>query len=68
VLPRARPEALGRRLTLGDQFETRGTSVLKPYSVCQPASRNGAPLVDPTAHLVCYKLRDRGHRPWIRTT
>ena len=45
-------------LTLADGFETRTTSVMSPYSVCYPASRDGAPLVDPDAHLVCYKLKE----------
>ena len=50
-------------LTLTDQFETRATSVLRPYSVCVPASRNGAPLVDPKTHLTCYKLKEANVPP-----
>jgi hypothetical protein len=53
-------------LTLADQFETRATSVLKPYSVCVPASRDGASLVDAGAKLVCYKLKE-GHAPAFET-
>jgi len=52
------PRSAASTLTLNDQFETRGTTLLKPYSVCVPASRGGAPLVDPSANLVCYKLRE----------
>jgi hypothetical protein len=44
-------------LTLTDQFETRATSVLRPYTVCVPASRGGA-LVDAKAALTCYKLKE----------
>jgi hypothetical protein len=43
---------------LSDQFETRATTVLQPYTVCLPASRDGAPLVDASANLVCYKLHE----------
>ena len=55
---RARGPKRTQSLTLTDQFETRTTSVLKPYSVCHPASRDGAPLVDADANLVCYKMRE----------
>jgi hypothetical protein len=49
-------------LTLGDQFETRATTVLKPYSVCLPASRDGAALVDASAKLVSPQARE-SNRP-----
>jgi hypothetical protein len=52
------PKRAPQALTLTDPFETRGTSVLKPYSVCVPASRGGAPLIDADANLVCYKLKE----------
>jgi hypothetical protein len=53
-------------LTLTDQFETRATSALRVYSVCRPASRNGASLVDPKMHLTCYKLKE-AHVPPLDT-
>jgi len=58
-VPRARPEALGRRAHAGGPVRDARHVVLSR----QPSAsgqRNGAPLVDPTAHLFCYKLASRG--------
>lgn len=45
-------------VTLVDQFENRNTSVLRPYSLCNPSQRNGSAIKDERAHLLCYQIKD----------
>lgn len=49
-----------REVLLRDQFDTTaGTQarVLKPALFCNPSSKNGEPLYEPTGHLKCYRLK-----------
>jgi hypothetical protein len=48
---------------LVDQFEEKLTAVLRPYRVCNPADKNGEGINDPTAHEMCYQIRDAGGQP-----
>lgn len=46
-------------LTLEDQFGLVPSSRLeKPRSVCAPAIKNAEPVIDATAHLTCYTMKD----------
>lgn len=45
-------------VTLADAYETKTTTVIKPDTFCNPVSKNGEPINDPTAHLRCYKIKD----------
>ncbi len=57
-----------RIVTYTDEFETKRTRVMKPFLVCNPsapadpdipvAEVTPAPLYDPAARLICYKVRD----------
>jgi hypothetical protein len=45
-------------LDLADAFEeVTGTPGRSANFLCNPASRDGGPVGDPTAHLACYKMR-----------
>jgi uncharacterized delta-60 repeat protein len=48
--------ALGRNVTLRDQFGSQQAVVEEPEYLCNPASKNGSPISNPSAHLVCYEL------------
>ncbi len=50
------PVVDGVSVTLADQFEARQAIVKKCLRFCTPVSKNGEPLLDPAAHLTCYKL------------
>lgn len=52
-----------RRVTLADQFGTRRTVVLEPASICTAVDKNGEGVLDPTAHLTCYRTRDGDAQP-----
>jgi hypothetical protein len=45
-------------VTLEDQFGPSAASVTRPHRFCNPADKNGEGIADPTAHLMCYKIRD----------
>ena len=45
-----------RDVTLGDQFETRTHTVMKPFLLCNPADVEGQGQLNPSCHLVCYKI------------
>ncbi len=47
-----------RTVTVGDTFETKSTIVIKPAAFCTAADKNGEGLIDPTAALTCYKIKD----------
>lgn len=49
--------------SLADQFETKNTSILRPYRVCNPADKNDEGINDPTAHEMCYQVRDVAGQP-----
>jgi hypothetical protein len=52
-----------RQVTLIDQFGRSTATVLRPRRFCNPADKNGEGIVDPTAHLNCYTIRETGFRP-----
>jgi hypothetical protein len=45
-------------VTLDDQFESKITTVRRPKYLANPAGIDGAPIDDPTAHMMCYVLKD----------
>jgi Big-like domain-containing protein len=47
---------LNRAVTVRDQFGRQQVVVGEPEYLCNPASKNGSPISNPTAHLVCYEL------------
>ncbi len=47
-------------VSLEDQFGASAATVTKPQRFCNPADKNGEGIADPTAHLMCYKIRDSG--------
>jgi hypothetical protein len=49
---------VARSRLLADMFETKSTSIIKPVAVCAAADKNGEGVVDPTAHLACYRIKD----------
>jgi hypothetical protein len=61
--------AVDAKVELEDQFGTRRTEVGKPKLVCNPTLKihNAQPFppVNPTAHLVCYKIKPRDLAPPI---
>jgi hypothetical protein len=40
-----------------DQVGNHNLSVTKPFLLCNPAIKNGNPIVDPGLHYVCYKAK-----------
>ncbi len=72
ITPQAQPEldhfkcykARGERVdiivSLEDQFGLEpGVMVGKPELFCNPVDKDGEGIIDPTAHLTCYKIHDR---------
>ena len=56
---RARITPFARRtVTLVDQFVASTASVVRPLRLCNPADKNGGGIADPTAHLMCYQIRE----------
>ena len=47
-----------RDVTLVDQFGPSTARVLKVERFCNPANKNNEGILDPTAHLNCYKIRE----------
>ncbi|MGH7893657.1 MAG: DUF7450 family protein [Candidatus Binatia bacterium] len=46
-------------VSLTDQFEAVATSrIRRPRTVCNNASKNGEPVIDQSAHLACYSMKD----------
>jgi len=45
-----------RQVTLADQFTTETVTVRRPFRLCNPADKNGEGIVDPTSHLMCYRI------------
>jgi len=43
--------------TAADQVGAFIQDVKKPYLLCNPASINGGPIVDPLLHYCCYKIK-----------
>jgi len=51
------PPFVAQTVQLADQFATATVEVKKPYVLCAPASKNGSPVSDPSAHQCCYKIK-----------
>jgi hypothetical protein len=47
---------VNRTVTLRDQFGRQQVVVGEPEYLCNPASKNGSGIQNPTRHLVCYEL------------
>ncbi len=52
------PGFVRRDVTLADPFETTAATVLETEELCNPVDANGAGIADPSARLVCYKIRE----------
>ena len=61
--PNLRQRTVGTR----DQFGQRRARVLRTRQLCNPVSKNGAKILQPRAHLVCYETRDTGNPTRPRT-
>ena len=61
--PNFRQRTVGTR----DQFGQRRARVLRTRQLCNPVSKNGAKILQPRAHLVCYETRDTGNPTPPRT-
>src|SRR5262249_56445372 len=48
---------------LVDQFGTTRGVAVRPFRFCNPASKNEEGISDPTAHLMCYQLKDAPEAP-----
>ena len=46
-----------RGVSLEDQFGTTVVDVTRPYLLCAPASRDGAPVGNEATHMCCYRTR-----------
>jgi acyl-homoserine lactone acylase PvdQ len=44
-------------VTITDRFGTRSVTLVRPDSLCNPVDKNGEGIVDATAHLTCYRLK-----------
>jgi hypothetical protein len=61
------PNFRQRTVGLRDQFGQRRARVLRTRQLCNPVSKNGARILQPRAHLVCYETRDTGNPTPPRT-
>ena len=50
-------------MTLADQFGTGQVTVKRPIRLCNPGDKNGEGVLDPTSHLMCYKLAPQPFEP-----
>jgi len=50
-------------ITVEDQFGTLTVDVKKPLRLCVPADKNGGGIINPAAHLMCYKIKSTPPRP-----
>lgn len=50
-------------VTLTDRFGTQTTIARKAFRYCTPTDPMGEGVVDPTSHLVCYKIGKAGFSP-----
>jgi hypothetical protein len=57
-------------VTISDQFEST-TADVRPgnrLTFCNPVSKNGAPILDPAAHLTCFRLLEPPSDPNVNVT
>jgi hypothetical protein len=52
------PRFQQRTVNLVDQFAETTTTVVRPTRFCNPGDKNGEGIEDPTAHLLCYKVKE----------
>jgi hypothetical protein len=45
-------------VTLEDQFTRTKATVKRPRHICNPVDKNGEGVSDPTAHMMCYKIKE----------
>ena len=50
---------------LEDQFESRLARTKKCYRFCNPVDKDGGGIMNPKAHLTCYRLKDLSSDPPI---
>jgi hypothetical protein len=61
---RASRARFGRRaLQLEDQFGRVAVDVRRTARLCLAVAKDGGPILDPAAHLLCYRARSNGGRP-----
>jgi hypothetical protein len=53
---------------LVDDLEASDAKVLRPHSLCTPASRGGGPLEEPERHFACYKIAAANQAPFSPAT
>ena len=65
MLPSFKGYTLNRRkgfvpidVMLADQFEVKDTTVTRPKYLANPAGIDGSGIDDPTAHMMCYRVKD----------
>lgn len=51
------PKFVPSTIALTDEFETKSTTLVKPMTVCPPTQVSD-PIIDSTASLACYKIKD----------
>ena len=49
---------LAATVSLVDQFGSVTTPVTEPKFLCNPVDKNGEGIPNPSAHLVCYKIKE----------
>jgi len=57
-------------VSLSNQFQSRTVEIFKPDRFCNAVDKNGEGIIDPAAHLTCYKVRRTRSmvRPQVITT
>ncbi len=62
---RGEPRFTTPDVLLADQFESRVTTVLKPFLVCAPVDKNDEDPAAPASldHLTCFKIKDAPGQP-----
>ncbi len=53
----------GIQVTVEDQFEDKLFDVKKPTRLCTPVDKNGEGIINPDAHLMCYKVKPAEDEP-----
>jgi hypothetical protein len=52
-----------REVKIADRFETRRTVVGQPALFCTPVDQDGEGIVDPSADLTCFSIREADGQP-----
>jgi hypothetical protein len=52
------PRFQQQTVNLIDQFGEKTTTVVRPTRFCNPVNKNNEGIEDPTAHLLCYKVKE----------